>query len=60
MVNKKKEAKAVCRFQPWSESPDLCIAWYEPDNTCMRVESRLAKCPTRGRNPYPNEEDSFE
>jgi hypothetical protein len=56
----KKEAKAECRFRPWSGDPARCIAWYEPDGTCMRPESGLAKCPTEGRNPYPNEEDSFE
>ena len=52
--------KAVCRFRPWSERPEICISWWEPDNTCMRAESHLAKCPTRGRNPQEQEEDSFE
>lgn len=63
-------AKATCKgyFLPSAQDPMVCRWWLTPpwklettvEPFCCCTMRLGKECPTAGRNPYPQEEDSFD
>ena len=54
-----------CGFEPSVIDPAICRYYYvvgevECDPICVRGDNMKITCPYKGRNPYPQEEDSYE